>query len=245
MVETCSQRNCVNRAGTVSEGPMHGRKNVRSGHSQTVIKLPDQERLQERLRVATVNVGTLRGRASEVVETVSRSNIDICCLQEVRWRGAGTRTITGKDTQYKLFWIGNEEGNGGVGVTLAEKWILVGKRIVTIISTYAPQQGLSDDAKEKFYADLILHTSKVDEKEVIILGGDMNGHVGKTTSGYADVHGGFGYGVRNAEGERILEFGLALDMVVCNTLFNKRSSRLITYSSGGVNTQIDYMLMKT
>ena len=33
------------------------------------------------------------------------------------------RTITGKDTQYKLFWIGNQEGNGGVGVMLAEKWI--------------------------------------------------------------------------------------------------------------------------
>ena len=110
MVETRSQRNCVNKAG-----------NVRSGHSQTVIKLPDQERLQERLRVATVNVGTLRGRASEVVGTVSRRNVDICCLQEVRWRGAGTRTITGKDTQYKLFWIGNQEGNGGVGVMLAEK----------------------------------------------------------------------------------------------------------------------------
>ena len=29
----------------------------------------------------------------------------------------------GKDTQYKLFWIGNQEGNGGVGVMLAEKWI--------------------------------------------------------------------------------------------------------------------------
>ena len=63
----------------------------------------------------------------------------------------------------------------------------------------------------------------------------MNGHVRKTTAGYEDVHGGFGYGVRNAEGERILEFGLALDMVVCNTLFNKRCSRLITYSSGGVS----------
>ena len=67
----------------------------------------------------------------------------------------------------------------------------------------------------------------------------------RTAAGYEDVHGGFGYGVRNAEGDRILEFGLALDMVVCNTLFNKRSSRLITFCSGGVNTQIDYMLMKT
>ena len=145
---------------------------------------------------------------------------------------------------------------------LAEKWIqkvihvnrvndrlmllkVVGKRVVTIITTYAPHQGLSDYAKEKFYANLLLHTSKVDEKEVNILGGDMNGHVGKTTAGYEDVHSSFGYGVRNAEGERISEFSLALDMVVCNILFNKRSSRLITYSSGGVNTQIDYMLMKT
>ena len=109
---------------------------------------------------------------------------------------------------------------------------------MAIISTYDPQQRLSDDDKEKFYADLTLHTSKVDKQEVITLGGDMNGHVGKTTAGY-----GFGYGVRNAEGAHILEFGLALDMVVCNTLFNNRSSRLVTYSSG-VNTQIDYMLMK-
>ena len=97
-----------------------------------------------------------------LVETVSRRNIDICCLQEVRWRGTGTRTITGKDTQYKLFWIGNQEGNGGVGVMLAEKLIQkvihvnrvndrlvlskvhVGNRVVT----YAPQQGLSDDTKD-------------------------------------------------------------------------------------------------
>ena len=259
MVETYLKRNCVNRAGADSEGPAHGRVNVRSGHCQTVIKLPDQESI----RVATVNVGTLRGRASEVVETISRRNIDICCLQEVRWRGAGTRLITGKDTQYKLFWVGNKEGSSGVGVLIAEKWIdkvihlnrvndrlmlikiLIGKQLLTVVSAYAPQQALSDEAKESFYADLVLHTSKIDDKELIILGGDLNGHVGKTTSGYEDVHGGFGYGVRNAEGERILEFGLALDMVVCNTLFQKRSSRLITFSSGGSNTQIDYIMMKS
>jgi exonuclease III len=209
----------------------------------------------------TVNVGTLRGRASEVVETISRRNIDICCLQEVRWRGAGTRLITGKDTQYKLFWVGNKEGSSGVGVLLAEKWIdkvihlnrvndrlmlikiLIGKQVLTVVSAYAPQQALSDEAKGSFYADLVLHTSKINDKEILILGGDLNGHVGKTTSGYEDVHGGFGYGVRNAEGERILEFGLALDMVVCNTLFQKRSSRLITFSSGGSNTHFDYIII--
>ena len=35
--------------------------------------------------------------------------------------------------------------------------------------------------------------------------------------------------------------GTALDMVVCNTWFKKRDSRLITYSSGVCNTQIDYI----
>lgn len=30
-----------------------------------------------------------------------------------------------------------------------------------------------------------------------------------------------------------------------NTLFQKRSSRLITFSSGGVNTQIDYIMIKS
>ena len=132
---------------------------------------------------------------------------------------------------------------------LAGKWmllkILIGKQVLSVISAYVPQQGLSNEVKERFYADLVFHTSKIDEKEIISLGGGLNGHVGKTISGYEDVHGGFGYGVRNAEGERILEFVLALDMVVCNTLFQKRSSRLITFSSGGSNTQIDYTMMKT
>ena len=56
------------------------------------------------------------------------------------------------------------------------------------------------------------------------------------------MHGGFGFGNRNKEGERLLEFGTATDMVVCNTLFRKRLSRLITYESGGCQTQIDYIL---
>ena len=110
MVESYSERNCVNRArADDSKGPAHGRVIVRSGHCQTVIKRPDQTNI----RVSTVNVGTLRGRASEVVETISRRNVDICCLQEVRWRGAGTRLITSKDTKYKLFWGGNKEGSSG------------------------------------------------------------------------------------------------------------------------------------
>ena len=38
------------------------------------------------------------GRSNEIVETISRRKIDICCIQEVRRRGASTRLIKGKDT---------------------------------------------------------------------------------------------------------------------------------------------------
>jgi hypothetical protein len=38
------------------------------------------------------------------------------------------------------------------------------------------------------------------------------------------VHGGFGYGSRNQEGEGILNFALAYDLFVTNTLFRKSLS---------------------
>jgi len=75
------------------------------------------------LRTATWNVGTMRQKHSEVIETLSRRNIDICCAQETRWRGESARLLQGKDSKYKFFWQGNEDGFGGVGILIAEKWI--------------------------------------------------------------------------------------------------------------------------
>jgi hypothetical protein len=48
----------------------------------------------------------------------------------------------------------------------------------------------------------------------MLLLGDLNGHVGANAEGYEGVHGGFGYGVRNEEGCRVLELGDAHSMVV-------------------------------
>ena len=61
---------------------------------------------------------------------------------------------------------------------------------------------------------------------------------------YDGVHGGYSFGVRNTEGERILEMGAALDMVVCNTWFRKKDSRIITYSPDDCSTQIDHILVR-
>ena len=67
--------------------------------------------------------------------------------------------IVGKDFHYKLFWIGSENGNGGVSILLAEEWVenvydicrisdrlmmiklAIGSNIITVLSCHAPQVG--------------------------------------------------------------------------------------------------------
>ena len=59
----------------------------------------------------------------EVVETLSHRKVDVCCIQETRYRGGSCRIIKGKDTRYKLYWSGNDKGTAGVGMFVAEEWI--------------------------------------------------------------------------------------------------------------------------
>ena len=261
--------NCVNGALADREGVAHGRGVVRRKQPQIVSKILRRESEGETaFRVGTLNVGTFRGKEAEVVETVSRRRLDLCCLQETQWKSGENPKpiiITGKDSQYKFFFQGNEEGRGGVGILLAKKWwdhvrgcdrisdrilvlkLRVGQTITTVISVYAPQQGLDNDQKDSFYNELRETVAKMDVQELVIIAGDLNGHVGEESDGYEGVHGGRGYGTRNREGKRILEFGSDMDMVVTNTMFQKRPSRLITYISGDENnrtrTQIDYILI--
>jgi hypothetical protein len=64
----------------------------------------------------------------------------------------------------------------------------------------------------------------VPTNEKLFIGGDLNGHVGSTNLGYELAHGGFGYGSRNQEGEDILDFVVAYNLVIANTFFRKRFS---------------------
>ena len=103
--------------GNYVEGVVNGRTGsgpVRSTSCETP---------RDTFKIASWNIGTMRGRSSEIVETIMRRNVDLCCVQEVRWRGASAKHITGKDSRYKFFWVGNNQGTSGVGVLLAEKWV--------------------------------------------------------------------------------------------------------------------------
>ena len=71
---------------------------------------------------------------------------------------------------------------------------------------------------------------RLKREEMVVLGGDLNGHVGRESDGHEGVHGGYGYGIRNMEGETILEFGDAMDMIVCGMQFKKDDNKIVTSS---------------
>jgi hypothetical protein len=62
--------------------------------------------------------------------------------------------------------------------------------------------------------------------------------------GFERVHEGFGYGEQNQEGEDILNFVIAYDLMVANTFFRKKNSHLITFNSGQHSSQIDFVLTR-
>ena len=137
----------------------------------------------------------MRGKASEVVETMSRRRVDLCCLQETRWK-TNLKLIAGKVFRYKYFGCGNDEGTRGVGILLAGKWwekvfevIRVSDRIILIlmvvksvmfvfVSVYAPQANLSESVKDQFYYALQSTIARVSFSKQLIICGDWNRHIG-------------------------------------------------------------------
>ena len=73
----------------------------------------------------------------------------------------------------------------------------------------------------------------------MVIGCGMNEHVSAKAGGYEGVHGGKSCGERNTEGEMLLEFVDAMELVVVNTLFTKNDSKKITYESGGSKTVVN------
>ena len=55
------------------------------------------------MRVGTWNVGSMSGRGTEVCEELRKRRMDVCCLQEVGWRGQGTCFMAVKGRRYKLW----------------------------------------------------------------------------------------------------------------------------------------------
>ncbi|XP_071704041.1 uncharacterized protein [Rutidosis leptorrhynchoides] len=122
--------------------------------------------------------------------------------------------------------------------------LVIQEETYMVICTYAPHAVLGEEEKSRFWQTLdeVVRSCPADHR--LLIGGDLNGHIGMISDGYTGVHGGFGYGVRNEEGCSILEFAIAHELVVANSFFRKTEAQLATFHSGGHSTQIDYLLLR-
>ena len=249
------------RAYPRSDAQIHRPNSAKNGRG-----LPHQERVRlkkkalDPVRIGTLNVGTMNGRGREVSDMMERRKIQILLVQETRWIGNKAKEI---GAGYKLFYSGgNAQGRNGVGIILAKELknnvlevkrrndrlmkmkIVLDGEVLNVMSAYAPQVGCTDEEKDEFWRQLDEEVITVPEEEALMIGGDLNGHVGRDNQSLERIHGGWAVGDRNLEGERIIDFCVAFDMAVVNTFFKKRMEQLVTYKSGGHETQIDYVLCR-
>jgi hypothetical protein len=185
--------------------------------------------------------------------------VNIPYVQETKWKGEETKEV--EDTNFKQWYTSMTATKNGVGIVMNKslkdevvdiKWqgdwiifvkLLVGDLGLNVISAHAPQISPAESFKRQFLEELNVLVSSVPISEKLFIG-YLNGHVDSTRVGFDGVHGGFGYGISNQEGEDVLNFALAYDLFVANTLFRNRASYLVTFSSGQHCSQIDFLLAR-
>jgi hypothetical protein len=73
--------------------------------------------------------------------------------------------------------------------------LLIGDLIFNVTSAYAPQICLNESVKMQFWEELDALVSSMSISEKLIIGGDLNWHVGPTRVDFNRVHGVSGMGV--------------------------------------------------
>ena len=96
---------------------------IRGGKQWRRKKERNEDRKKARkikLRVATVNVGTMTGKGREVADLIERRGMDILCVRKTRWKGEKARCIGGG---YKMCYCENGNKKNGVGIVLKKEHV--------------------------------------------------------------------------------------------------------------------------
>ena len=136
-----------------------------------------------KLRVPTLNVGTVTSKEREVADLMERRGVDILCVQKICWKGERARCI---GRGYKMWYCGNGNKMNGVGIILkkehvdrvVELWRVTDRIIclnikldgvmLNVISVYAPQVGCIHEEKETFWLDLDETVEEIPRNEKIV-----------------------------------------------------------------------------
>ena len=205
------------------------------------------------VRMVTLNIRTMIGRGRELEDLMERRNVDILCRQKTKWKGSKARNIGGV---CKLFYNGDNRRKDGIEIVVRKELaesvlevkrvsdrlmamkLEVKRSILNTVSAYAPQVNNSMEEKNDFWEDLDGLIESVPKEERIVLGADLNGHVGKGNIGDEEIMERYGAETINKEGSMVMDFGKRMDLAIINTYFIKKYR--VTYKSGGKGTQVDY-----
>ena len=106
-----------------------------------------------------------------------------------------------------------------------------------------PQVCCTEEEKA-FWEQMDQELSATMDEERVIVGGDLNGHLGMSREGIEMMHGGWGICDRDDEGENIVETAMAFDLAIVNTFFEKKVNQFVTYKSGGRESQRDVLMCR-
>ena len=200
----------------------------------------------------------MTGKGREVADLMERREVDILSVQETRWKGEKARCIGGK---YKMY-CGSGNKKNVVEITLkkehvervVELWRVTDRIIclkmeldgvmLNVISVYAPQVGCIQEEKEAFWLDLDETVKKIPKNERMVVGADLNEHIGEGNNCDEEFMGRHGLGKRNNEGQAVVDFAKRMELAITNTYLVKRPAHRVIYNSGGHSLQVNYVMVR-
>ncbi|GFO14619.1 endonuclease-reverse transcriptase [Plakobranchus ocellatus] len=189
-------------------------------------------------------------RSALIAHELSRLNIDIAALSEVRFADEGNLREHGAG--YTLYWSGKsstERRLSGVGFMMKNsiatkletlprahsdriismRLPLEKKQHLTIFSVYAPTLMAEPADKDSFYTDLRHHLNNTPVTDKILILGDFNARVGKDFEAWKGVIGRHGIGNCNDNGRLLLEFCTEYQLTITNSIFQQKNHLKTTW----------------
>ena len=120
------------------------------------------------------------------------------------------------------------------------------KRYKTLVNVYAPTMTYPSEEKEAFYQELTQVVQKVPREDKTLILGELIARVGTDWETYTEVIGKFGKGMKNSNGELLLNFCTQQGLCITNTFFHQPDKNFYTWKHArtGLHHLLDYVLIK-
>lgn len=216
------------------------------------------------MRIGTWNVLSLNspGHPELLTTELTRLNVPIIGLQEVRWTGCGETDIN----EYKFLWSGHANHRvQGVALAVHKRyrsaitsWKPLGPRLLlvrlkhshgflSIFVSYAPTELAGEESKDAFYQQLSDELRRVSRHDITVVLGDMNATIGPNRFGLDNIIGPnpFDHSTTNDNGDRMLNLCSTHNLKVLGTWYPHRLIHRTTWYSntGTISKTIDHILV--